>query len=573
MQTSDHDVVIVGSGFGGSVSALRLTEKGYRVAVLEAGRRFTAETLPKTNWNARRFLWFPKLGCKGIMRMTLLKDVFIVSGAGVGGGSLVYANTLYEPLQPYYDDPQWAHISDWRDEYAPYYDQATRMLGVVENPSVTNADRVLLEVADRLGVAETWHPTPVGVWFGEPDVTVPDPYFGGAGPDRTGCIECGGCMVGCRFNAKNSLDNNYLYLAEQGGAEVFPEHTVVDLQRSDDGRWQVTTERSGAWFRKDRRTFTAGQVVLAASSLGTQKLLLQLRDEGRLPGLSDRLGSLTRTNSEAIVGATAHGRDVDYSQGVAITSSIHPDADTHIEPVRYSKGSNQISTISTLMVDGGGRVPRWLRFLATVLRHPITFLRSLDARHWSERTIILLVMQAVDNSLQVVRKRGLFGWHLSTEQGHGAPNPTWIPVANEAARAAADVMGGYPMASLFEATLNVPTTAHIMGGCPIGDSPATGVVDPYHRVYGADGLSICDGSVITANLGVNPSLTITAMTERAMAMWPNEGEDDTRPPVGAPYERIAPVPPRSPAVPATAPGALRLPVLPSAPAPAAGGAQ
>ncbi len=562
MQQVDHDVVIVGSGFGGSVSALRLTEKGYRVAVIEAGRRFTAETLPETNWDARSFLWFPRLGMKGIMRMSLLKDVFVVSGAGVGGGSLVYANTLYEPLQPYYDDPQWSHISDWRAEYAPYYDQAKRMLGVVETPTVTNADRVLQQVADRLGVADTWHPTPVGVYFGEAGETVPDPYFGGAGPTRTGCIECGGCMVGCRFNAKNTLDNNYLHLAEARGAEVQPERTVVDVRRRHDGAWEVTTERSGAWFRKDRQVISAEHVVFSAAALGTQKLLHQLKATGRLPALSPALGSLTRTNSEAIVGATAHSREVDYSEGVAITSSIHPDDVTHIEPVRYPKGSNQTSTLTTLMVDGGGSVPRWLRLLLTILTHPLDLLRSLNPRHWSEKSIILLVMQAADNSLQTFRKRGLFGTHLSTRQGHGEPNPTYLPIANRAAREAAEVMGGgIPFGSIFEATLNVPTTAHFIGGCPIGDSPETGVVDPYHRVYGYEGLHICDGSTITANLGVNPSLTITAMTERAMAMWPNKGEQDRRPPVGAPYVPVPPVAPRHPAVPAHAPGALRLPIV------------
>jgi cholesterol oxidase len=557
----DHDVIVIGSGFGGSVSALRLAEKGYRVAVMEAGRRFTPETLPTSNWDARRFLWFPRLGMKGIMRMSLLKDVFIVSGAGVGGGSLVYANTLYEPLGPYYDDPQWAHIADWQDEYAPYYDQARRMLGVVDNPTVTDADRVLQEVARRLDVGDTWHPTPVGVYFGQPGETVPDPYFGGAGPERTGCVGCGGCMVGCRFGAKNSLDTNYLHLAEQEGAEVFPEHTVVDVRRLDGGGWEVTTERSGAWFRRQRRTFTAEQVVFSAAALGTQKLLHQLRDEGRLPDLSPTLGSLTRTNSEAIVGATANSRDVDYSTGVAITSSIHPDDVTHIEPVRYPKGSNQTSTMTTLMADGGGRVPRWLKLLATILLHPVTFLRTLDPRHWSERSIILLVMQSVDNSLQTVRRRGVFGYRLTTRQGHGDPNPSWLPVAHRAAREAADVMGGgVAFGSVFEATLNVPTTAHFIGGCPIGDSPATGVVDPYHRVYGYDGLHICDGSVITANLGVNPSLSIVAMTERAMAMWPNRGETDPRPPVGSDYRRVAPVAPRHPAVPDDTLAALRLPL-------------
>jgi cholesterol oxidase len=377
-------------------------------------------------------------------------------------------------------------------------------------------------------------------------------------------------MVGCRFGAKNSLDANDLHLAERGGATVEPERTVTDLERLPGGGWRVTTERTGAWLRRDRRTTTAEQVVLSAASLGTQKLLFALRDRGRLPGLSPRRGSLTRTNSEAIVGATATRRDVDYSEGVAITSSIHPDDVTHIEPVRYARGSNQTATISTLMVDGGGRVPRWLRFLATVARRPRTFLRSLNPRHWSEKTIILLVMQSIDNSLQVLRRRGLFGHRLTTRQGHGEPNPTWLPVANRAAREAADVMEGYPIGLLFEATLNVPTTAHIIGGCPIGDSPDTGVVDAYHRVYGTEGLHICDGSVITANLGVNPALTITAMTERAMALWPDRGEEDPRPPLGSPYVRLAPVPPRSPAVPADAPAALRLPLHPSTDAPVTG---
>lgn len=551
-----YDVIVVGSGFGGSVSALRLTEKGYRVAVVEAGKRWDPESLPVTNWNLRRYLWFPKLGMRGFQRLTLLKDVFILSGVAVGGGSVVYANTLYRPLEAYWHDPTWAHLTDWRDELLPHYDQAERMLGANPTPFETNADRVMREVGRRLGVEDTFHPTNVGVWFGTPGERVNDPYFGGQGPDRVGCIRCGGCMVGCRYGAKNSLDWNYLYLAEKHGAEVLAERQVVDLSRNADGTWQVTTERPGAWIRKDRRSYRASQVIVSAGALGTMQLLFRLRDEGRLPDLSPRLGSLTRTNSEALVGATARSTDVDYSEGIAITSSIHPDEHTHIEPVRYPKGSNAMGLLGTVMVDGGGRIPRWLRFLVTIVRHPLAFLRSLTVRRWSERSIVLLVMQSLDNSLETFRRRGLFGWKLSTRPGHGEPNPTWIPMANRAAREAADVMGGEPLGSIFEAMLNVPATAHIIGGCPIGETPEEGVVDPYHRVHGYDGLHVVDGSTVTANLGVNPSLTITAMAERAMSFWPNRSEPDPRPPLGANYRRIGTVEPRSPVVPAGAPAAL-----------------
>ena len=553
----DTDVAVIGSGFGGSVSALRLTEKGYAVTVLEAGRRWTPDTLPTTNWNLRRFLWAPQLGLRGFQRLTLLRDVFILSGAGVGGGSVVYANTLYEPLDAYYRDRQWARLSDWRSEYAPFYDLAKRMLGVTTARADTASDEALAGVARRMGVADTQHPTDVGVWLGEPGERVTDPYFGGRGPDRVGCISCGNCMVGCRYEAKNSLDHNYLHLAEADGARVLPERQVVDVVPLPGGGFRVVHERPGAWLRRDRRSLTAGQVVFSAGALGTMRLLFRLRETGRLPRVSPRLGDLTRTNSEAIVGATSDRPDADYSRGVAITSSIHPDEDTHIEAVRYGKGSNALSLMAAMMVDGGGRLPRPLRFVLSALRHPGRFLRSLSARKWSERTVILLVMQSLDNSLRVVWKKGLFGRRLSTRHGHGEPNPTWIPKANAAARHAAEEIGGRPIGSVFEALLNVPTTAHIIGGCPIGDSPESGVIDPYHRLYGHEGLHVCDGSAITANLGVNPSLTITAMTERAMALWPNRGEADPRPPTDAPYERRDPVPPRSPAVPQTAPAALR----------------
>jgi len=549
---TDYDIVVVGSGFGGSVTALRLTEKGYRVGVLEAGRRFTPETLPKTSWDLRAFLWAPALGLRGMQRITLLKDIVVLSAAGVGGGSLVYANTLYQPPAPFFADPRWAGITDWAGELAPHYAQASRMLGVTEQPSMTPSDEVIESVARDMGVGDTFRRTPVGVFFGEPGRTVPDPYFGGAGPDRTGCTECGDCMIGCRVGAKNRLDQNYLYLAEQAGAVIHPDTTVTALRPEGTG-WRVETKG---------RSFTAGQVVLSAGALGTQRLLHAMKDTGVLPKLSGRLGSLTRTNSEALLGAQAATvPEKPFSTGVAITSSFHPDADTHIEPVRYGPGSNAMGLLTTLLVDGGGRVPRPVRFLGQLLRHPGLLLRSLSKRRWSDKTIIALVMQTLDNSLTVRRTR--LG-RLTTGPGHGPVNPTWIPVGHEAVRRMATKIGGYPGGSVGD-VFNIPMTAHILGGATIGDSPETGVVDPYQRVYGYPGLHIVDGSVVPANLGVNPSLTITALAERAMACWPNAGEPDARPALGSPYRRVAPVAPRSPAVPSHAPGALR--IVPAAPPP------
>ncbi|WP_045743030.1 FAD-dependent oxidoreductase [Actinoplanes rectilineatus] len=542
-----YDVVIVGSGFGGSVSALRLAEKGYRVGVLEAGRRFTPATLPRSSWDLRNFLWAPRLGLRGIQRITLLKDIVVLSAAGVGGGSLVYANTLYRPPAAFFDDPRWSGITDWAGELDRHYDQASRMLGVTDQPATTPADRAIRQVAQDMGVGHTFRHTPVGVFFGEPGRTVPDPYFGGAGPDRTGCTQCGDCMIGCRVGAKNRLDVNYLHLAERAGAVVHPDTEVTALRPDGDG-WRVET-RTG-------QVHTAGQVVLAAGALGTQRLLHAMRDTGVLPALSPRLGTLTRTNSEALLGAAT--RDVPaepFSRGVAITSSFHPDERTHIEPVRYGPGSNAMGLLSTILVDGGGRVPRPLRFLGQALRHPVVLAHSLSVRRWSERTIIALVMQTADNSLTVRRtRRG----RLTTGPGHGDPNPRWIPVGHEAVRRLADRIGGYPGGTVGD-VFDIPMTAHILGGATIGESAETGVVDAYHRVFGHPGLHVVDGSAVPANLGVNPSLTITALAERAISLWPVHGDPDPRPPLGAAYRRVAPVPPRSPVVPAHAPAALRLP--------------
>ncbi|ASU57117.1 GMC oxidoreductase [Nocardiopsis dassonvillei] len=591
----DYDVLVVGSGFGGSVSALRLTEKGYRVGVLEAGRRFTPQTLPSSSWDVRNFLWAPRLGMYGIQRIHLLRDVVILAGAGVGGGSLNYANTLYHPLDPFFEDPQWRHITDWKSELAPFYDQARRMLGVRTNPTVTPSDVHMKAIAEDMGVGHTFRLTPVGVCFGdgrdgdgrraEPGASVGDPYFGGAGPDRRACTECGECMTGCRHGAKNALTENYLHFAERDGAEVHPLTTVERLRELPGGGFAADTVRTDAPRRRSNaRTFTARQVVVAAGTYNTQTLLHRMRDSGALPRLSARLGTLTRTNSEALVGAmTRRVRpQEDLTRGVAITSSIHPDENTHIEPVRYGKGSNAMALLTAMQVPGGGRIPRWLRFLGLAARHPVVFARSLSARRWSERTIIGLVMQSLDNSLTTSVRRGPLGGRkrLTSRQGHGEPNPTWIPAGQDAATRLAERIDGFPGGTVGD-VFNVPMTAHFLGGCPIGDSPETGVIDPYHRLYGHPGVHVVDGSAVTANLGVNPSLTITAQAERAMSMWPNKGEEDTRPEQGERYRRVGPVFPASPAVPAGAFAELRftasLPLsvvdseAPSADAAAAGG--
>ena len=578
----DYDVLIIGSGFGGSVTALRLTEKGYRVGVLEAGRRFSDEEFAKTSWNLRKFLWMPKLGMYGIQRIHLLRNVMILAGAGVGGGSLNYANTLYVPPNPFFNDPQWKHITDWRAELMPHYDQAQRMLGVVTNPTFTDADKIMKEVADEMGVGDTFVPTPVGVFFGPdgkktPGKTVRDPYFGGAGPDRTGCIECGSCMTGCRYGAKNTLVKNYLGLAESAGAQVHPMTTVTGFEQRPEGVWEVHTARTGRWLRKKKRTFTATHVVLAAGTWGTQQLLFTMRDRGKLPRVSDKLGVLTRTNSESIVGA---GRpevrdDLDLTHGVAITSSIHPTSDTHIEPVRYGKGSNAMGMLQTLMTDGAGPggtdTPRWRQLLDQAREDPTKMLAMLNVRQWSERTVIALVMQHLDNSITTFTRRGRLGLRrMSSKQGHGEPNPTWIPVGNEVTRRIAkkiDGVAGGTWGELF----NIPLTAHFLGGAAIGDSPEHGVIDPYQRVYGYPTLSVMDGAAISANLGVNPSLSITAQAERAASLWPNKGQQDLRPRQGDAYKRLAPIPPEHPVVPADAPAALRrIPLEPSEPVSSAG---
>jgi cholesterol oxidase len=561
-QAHDYDVLIIGSGFGGSVPALRLTEKGYRVGVLEAGRRFDESNLPKTSWRSKDFLFAPRLGCTGIQRIHVLPDAVILAGAGVGGGSLVYANTLYVPPQKFFQDPQWAQITDWAAELAPFYDQASRMLGVVQYAGDTPSDKLMRAVADDMGVGHTYTTTPVGVFFGDgPGVRTQDPFFGGKGPARDGCIECGECMAGCRHNAKNTLPKNYLGLAEGAGAVVHPLTTVTAIRPLPDGGYSVDTERTAVRAGQGKRAFTAEHVIVAAGTYNTQLLLHKMRDAGYLPNLSPMLGKLSRTNSEALLGAVANSSSVDYTQGVAITSSFYPDADTHVEPCRYGKGSNMMGLLSTVLTEEEDGTPRWRTWLRAVAKQPRTAVKSMWVKNWSEKSVIALVMQTVDNSITVSSTRGRSGrWKLTSRQGDGVPNPTYIPIANEVAQRMAEKIGGEAMGNLGD-LLSAPMTAHFIGGAPIGEDAEHGVIDAFHRVYGHPGLHITDGAAITANLGVNPSLTITAQAERAMAYWPNKGEADLRPALGEPYEPIVAVRPRTPVVPAEAPGALRLPIV------------
>jgi cholesterol oxidase len=500
-----YDVVVVGSGFGGSVAALRLTEKGYRVAVLEAGRRFAPADFPRTNWNLRRYLFAPRLGLRGIQRLTFLDDFVAVTGAGVGGGSLVYANVLYEPLDAFYDDPQWREIADWRAELAPHYERVRAMLGATEVPFESEAERVVRDVAAGMGVPETFHRTTVAV-------------------DFDACVRCGGCMVGCRYGAKNTLDRTYLRLAEEGGAVVLAEREARLLRREGDG-WAVETVRPG-WGSQRPETLRAGQVVLAAGVLGTLELLFR-------SGLGGpNVGRLLRSNSEVVVGAGARRTAVDYSRGVAIGSSFHPSPETHVEPVRYPRGSSLMGLSSTLLVDGGPR--RRLRWLGEGLRHPLRLARAHVPYRWAERTVLLLVMQSRDNAL---RARWT-GRRIRTSADGGEPTPSWIPEGNEAARLAAEAMGGEPGSALNEVLFGRPFTAHVLGGCPISASPEGGVLDAWQRMWTEPGLHVVDGSAVSANLGANPSLTIAAQAERALSFWPQKGEADARPPLGSPYAAV-----------------------------------
>ncbi|MBJ7280473.1 MAG: GMC family oxidoreductase [Rhodoluna sp.] len=559
MSAKDYDIIIIGSGFGGSIAALRLTEKGYKVLVIEAGARFQDKDFAKTSWNLKRFLFFPRLGLKGIQRIDLLRNVMVMSGAGVGGGSLVYANTLYRPPTTFFKTGSWASMCDWQKELAPYYDQAERMLGVETNTFMSPADVELKKAAEKLGYGNSFQMAPLGIHYGEPGKEIADPYFGGTGPSRTGCINCGECMTGCRHGAKNTLVKNYLYLAESAGAEVIANTTVTDIVQTDIG-YEIHTRASGStgWIKP--RKITADQVVVSAGALGTAKLLHSTRSRGNLPGISSRLGHLSRTNSESLLGVVAKKKDIDFSKGAAITSSVFPSEHTHVEPVRYGRGSGFMGVMESILASGPkGQKPTFIRLLGATFKH-ITRLPSMyNLRSWPERTLILLVMQSRDNSLVTFAKNSLFGKKISSKQGHGEENPAWVPEGHELARVLAKQFDGTPGAVVTE-PFGIPMTAHFLGGAVIAPNASEGVLDGYLRAYGQPGLHIFDGAALSANPGVNPSLSIAAQAEWACAHWPNKGERDARPELGSAFKIVPPVGPVKPVVPLGASGELRLDV-------------
>jgi cholesterol oxidase len=521
----DYDWIIIGSGFGGSVSALRLAEKGYRVAVLECGRRFRDADLPRSAWQLSRYFWAPMLGLKGLLRLTPFTDIFILSGSGVGGGSLAYAATLYRAPAVFFQHPQWRELDDWETRLRPHYETAERMLGVTEVPFESEADRLLKELGEHLGCADTFQKTRVGIYFGTPEATVPDPYFNGEGPARTGCHRCGACMMGCPYGAKNTLVRNYLFFAEKRGVQILAERTVTDVRplgAADGGDgYVVTHERTGAWFAKDRQALTSGGVIFAAGALGTNRLLADCKHCGSLPALSDRLGHLVRTNSETMVAVTIPRNDKLW-QTVSITGSIFPDPRSHIEMVTFGKNADAMGSLFTLLTGKGTRLTRPLLALGALLRHPVKFLRKLWPFGWSRHTIVTGVMQSLDNAMRFRAKRKLFGRgvKLTTEQDPQHPVPTFFPIANETAEWLAAKTGGTAQSFIPEALFNIPATAHILGGAVIGKDAECGVINARHEVFGYRNLLVCDGAAVPANPGVNPSLTITAMAENAMSHIP-----------------------------------------------------
>lgn len=522
------DYIVIGSGFGGSVSAMRLAEKGYSVVVLEAGKRWRPEDFPKTNWNVRKFFWAPGLGCYGIQRLNLLRDFMGLNGAGVGGGSLVYACVLIEPLAPFYKDAQWAHLdTDWQATLKPHYQEARRMLGVAKTPKMWEGDKLLKEYAEEIGRGHTFDTTEVGIFFGdEPGKTVPDPYFNGEGPERTSCDFSAACMIGCRSGGKNTLDKNYLYFAEKLGAKIVPETVVTAVKPDGEGGYEVHSKKGTALLTHNRRIWRAKNVVFSAGTLGTLDLLHRCKDKKWLPDISDRLGYKFRTNSEVLTGTETRDKDRNFAEGVAIGSIVQVNDHTSIELVRYNRGSDVMAGLTSLMVGAGSRITRPLKFFWKCLTHPIDFIRVTIWPGWAKRTMIYLVMQVLDNSLQIAYGRSwLRPWKkvIKSRTPEGGI-PTYIPEANDCAQSVAKKINGIAVGAISEVMLNRPLTAHTLGGCPMGKDATQGVVDKSGKLFGYEGLYVADGSIVSANLGANPSLTITAISEYVMSQVPQKNK-------------------------------------------------
>ena len=543
----DFDFIVIGSGFGGSVSAHRLVEKGYRVAVMEMGRRWTPDNLPHSSWSLHRWFWRPRIGLRGFFNMRFFDHVTIFHGCAVGGGSITYASTLLPPQDKVWENGTWQGLADWQSEMPHHYETASRMLGVTENRIFGAADHLLKRAADVAGVGQTFYRTKVGILEPaegeEGNKTVADPFFGGEGPSRTTCIACGGCMMGCRYGAKNTLDLGYLYLAEKHGAKVFPETRVVNVRplgASADGAngYEVSTIKSTAWIRRQPQRFICRAVVFSASALGTMELLFRLKENGSLPLISSQLGRHVRTNSESLIGARTPGYSEDVSQGIAIGSGVYIDEHTHIEAVRYPRGSDTMGFLTTILTDGHPgprRIGLWIKNVAvSLLRHPVRTVRVLQPFGWAKEFVILLCMQALEGEIEMRWERPWFWPFRKFLVSRGDKVPTFIPKANEFAKQYAQLTGGFAMSLIPEILFNVPGTAHCIGGCVIANSPSRGVVDSRHRVFNYKNMYICDGSVVAANLGVNPSLTITALAERAMSYIPPAAEEARDPEEPAP---------------------------------------
>ena len=523
----DTDVIVIGSGFGGAVAALRFSEKGYRVWVLEKGKRWNPEDFPKTNWNIPKSFWLPWMGCYGTWGLHLLRDVLVLHGVGVGGGSLLYANTHLAPHDSVWDDPQWKGLEDWRSVMPAHYATARRMLGSVPSPKQGIGDEALRRISERRGFGNTYHPTDVGVFFGEAEVEVDDPYFGGQGPRRKGCNDCGACMVGCRVGAKNTLDMNYLYLAERRGARILPETRVTRIEALPAGGYRVLWRKSTDRLFPQKGAYTAKKVIVSGGVLGTVSLLMDCQRRGSLPRLSPRLGAYTRTNSEALLGLTSRSNK-DLWKGTAIQAEVHVDERTRMEMVRFPRGSDVVLLLGTLLTDGGPGMPRQLKWMGNMLRHPLNAMRATKPWGKAERSEVLLVMQTNDNHTTLLQKRQLF-WPLrptlTSRPTPGQPHiPSYIPIANDVARELGVELDAVPQSTLNEVLLDESSTAHILGGCAIAASPDQGVIDSRFEVFGYPGLYVMDASVIGANLGANPALTITALAEFACSRIPPAGE-------------------------------------------------